>query len=1101
MTLFDFELSPLRQCARKLYILCAILLWSALYSHTTVAQEFLLDVNVTNQTCLGNGQLTLSVSNQNPDAPVTYIVYLLPNTVNAIYNNTNPIVSNLTDGTYLVVATQTIDGTTVSDEQEVIIADETEPLIYNVTSDSTVCGDDGIINIIVTQGNPETYEILTGPVTAPAQESNTFEGVPAGTYTVRVIDNCGEGIVKAHTVISTESVMVISGTGFPDAELPDCNTITISHTITPQNPDIPIPGPVNITYTLFPPDGGDPIIFTDVLGVEDETTQEVPFFYDTDYFYDLEITDGCGRIYSVPNNLIRQKLRADGGFDNAECGGKIILIGVAKYVAPYTITFTEFPEDFDPEIANTQHPGPFAGEQVIYGASDAPVPFGFYEFTITDACGRSETGTILIEEDEEIQPLDNSRNNDCEDNLGTTEIVLPGFILVGGNILTAPAEYIETLPYDLSGNINDDDNVEVDGLPPGIYQFEVIDECDNVYPIEIEIPEFSASGITYNARPDCAIGLGSIRVGSGFPLTAVTITSAPAAFSETLPFNAFEFVAGDGALYMDSLPPGEYTFTADTDCTDELTISGTVTGYEVTSNEISEVRYCGAFDLNVAHNSNGVAFNKFWLQKLIDPDTNTWGHPTMAGGNYEEGTLPMNNNSLEVNNNATTINLISTGNFRVLKSFKSFGNGVNEKDCVEILYEFEFFDDLNITDIKSLTCSGSVADVEITAIGAEPLTYTIISKNGDTSFTIGNGNNNIFLGLESAIYELRVDDPCGNFDTLPFNVAELPSLVNATAPNNIDICDEGGDGIENYNLADFDETILNGQSLDEVTLTYHSNENDAETGAAPLPMEYTANIGLSEIFARVVFNESAEDCYATTSFRIIIRELPQLQMQDVWSACEGKSVRIVADAGYESYLWSTEEETRAITVEETGEYTVTVTDTQGCETTKTVTVTNSQAPEINEVTIEDWTENNNIITVILENTTDLDHFEYSLDGIIYQESNTFTGLEPGQYDVYVRDKFDCGIATEDVFLLTYPKFFTPNGDGVNETWRIEFSRLEPDLHVYIYDRYGKAITGFLSSSEGWDGTLNGKKLPATDYWFVVTRQNGKEYKGHFSMVR
>ncbi|HYD92771.1 MAG TPA: T9SS type B sorting domain-containing protein [Flavobacterium sp.] len=53
----------------------------------------------------------------------------------------------------------------------------------------------------------------------------------------------------------------------------------------------------------------------------------------------------------------------------------------------------------------------------------------------------------------------------------------------------------------------------------------------------------------------------------------------------------------------------------------------------------------------------------------------------------------------------------------------------------------------------------------------------------------------------------------------------------------------------------------------------------------------------------------------------------------------------------------------------------------------------------------------------------------------------------------------------------------------------------------MFDRYGKLITGFGPNSPGWDGTLNGKKLPSTDYWFVVKRQNGKEYKGHFSMIR
>jgi gliding motility-associated-like protein len=57
------------------------------------------------------------------------------------------------------------------------------------------------------------------------------------------------------------------------------------------------------------------------------------------------------------------------------------------------------------------------------------------------------------------------------------------------------------------------------------------------------------------------------------------------------------------------------------------------------------------------------------------------------------------------------------------------------------------------------------------------------------------------------------------------------------------------------------------------------------------------------------------------------------------------------------------------------------------------------------------------------------------------------------------------------------------------------------MDLLIFDRYGKIITGFKGLYFGWDGTLNGKMLPADDYWFVVKRQNGKEFKGHFSLLR
>jgi gliding motility-associated-like protein len=110
-------------------------------------------------------------------------------------------------------------------------------------------------------------------------------------------------------------------------------------------------------------------------------------------------------------------------------------------------------------------------------------------------------------------------------------------------------------------------------------------------------------------------------------------------------------------------------------------------------------------------------------------------------------------------------------------------------------------------------------------------------------------------------------------------------------------------------------------------------------------------------------------------------------------------------------------------------------------------------------------------------------------------------LTSGEYTVYAKDKNGCGTDKEDVYLLMYPKFFTPNGDSFNDTWSIKFSNYEVGLNIKIFDRYGKFIKELTSTDTSWDGTHNGQELPATDYWFVVTRANGKEYKGHFSLKR
>jgi gliding motility-associated-like protein len=63
---------------------------------------------------------------------------------------------------------------------------------------------------------------------------------------------------------------------------------------------------------------------------------------------------------------------------------------------------------------------------------------------------------------------------------------------------------------------------------------------------------------------------------------------------------------------------------------------------------------------------------------------------------------------------------------------------------------------------------------------------------------------------------------------------------------------------------------------------------------------------------------------------------------------------------------------------------------------------------------------------------------------------------------------------------------------------------QPDAVIQIFDRYGKLIKEIKPSGPGWDGNYNGRPLPSTDYWFLVTYLLNEEqqvFKSHFSMKR
>lgn len=327
----------------------------------------------------------------------------------------------------------------------------------------------------------------------------------------------------------------------------------------------------------------------------------------------------------------------------------------------------------------------------------------------------------------------------------------------------------------------------------------------------------------------------------------------------------------------------------------------------------------------------------------------------------------------------------------------------------------------------------------------------------------------------------------------------ISPLPEATPPGNLYACDENDDGQESFDLEQQDAIILGEQNPEEYQVSYHVSQNDAEDGINALAANYTNTDNPQTIYARVENN--ATGCYSITAFTLNIIEKPEILMENQYAFCEDGSVTIIAPEGFESYLWSTGETTASITVNEPGILTITVTkDINGvlCEASKEISVVQSVQPVIEGIIIKDWTDTRNSIEVAVSAG---DSIEYSLDGIHWQDSPEFTNLEPGIYEVHVRDKNGCGADSEEVYLLACPKFFTPNNDGTNETWRITFGNQEPAMIVHIYDRYGKIITSFKGGDAGWDGTLNGCRLPATDYWFVVHRHGGGIHKGHFSLIR
>lgn len=337
------------------------------------------------------------------------------------------------------------------------------------------------------------------------------------------------------------------------------------------------------------------------------------------------------------------------------------------------------------------------------------------------------------------------------------------------------------------------------------------------------------------------------------------------------------------------------------------------------------------------------------------------------------------------------------------------------------------------------------------------------------------------------------------------NYAEVALVIanNSIATQNpIATCDGDAvqDGLYQFDLnAQVTPQVLTGLQAGMI-VEYYLIPTDAVSQKNPLPNIFkntTAN--QQPIYARII---NGADCYGIVPITLVVNTFSPPNFQDETVAlCIGSTTTLSVATGFSSYLWNTGATINSISVAVSGEYSVMVTDANGCTKTKKFTVTSSGIATITGATINDFAGNEN--AVLIEYTyTGAGNYEFSLDGSYFQDNPLFTGIAPGKYFATARDKNGCGLsAPYSIYVLDYPRFFTPNGDGYNDDWKIKNLELFPKATITIFNRYGKVLKELNAINPIWNGTYLENDLVADDYWFEVNFGNGKIIKGHFSLKR
>ncbi|WP_286925819.1 T9SS type B sorting domain-containing protein [Flavobacterium sp. UBA4197] len=412
---------------------------------------------------------------------------------------------------------------------------------------------------------------------------------------------------------------------------------------------------------------------------------------------------------------------------------------------------------------------------------------------------------------------------------------------------------------------------------------------------------------------------------------------------------------------------------------------------------------------------------------------------------------------------------------------------------------------------------------EAALAGQNPNTFTVNYHLAESDAALAvNPLPAIFISTSRLLWVSIQNNLTGCISTTTLQlIAETSPTATKPPVHATTVCDTDGtnNGHTVFDLTALDPVILGPYQANNPDYSIHYYSDLANLNANipisnPAAFENESNPQI--IYVRVIHENTVGKCAAETSFNIKVNRLPEpvpnggfVCYNPVTGAVlsshiihSGLSATTHTFEWYNGTVLIPGQTGTALEVTQPGHYFVVATHTAtGCESVPAEAVVGHSEPAIATARVE--YSFNDIINIIIH-ATGAGNYSYQLNEEPIQASPVFENVAAGTHTLLVHDNNGCNPTRIEVVVLDYDKFFTPNGDGYNDTWHIAGIKGQPNAKVYIFDRYGKFLKQLFPGGKGWDGTYNGAPLPSTDYWFSVKYiENGeeKEFRSHFAMKR
>jgi len=424
-------------------------------------------------------------------------------------------------------------------------------------------------------------------------------------------------------------------------------------------------------------------------------------------------------------------------------------------------------------------------------------------------------------------------------------------------------------------------------------------------------------------------------------------------------------------------------------------------------------------------------------------------------------------------------------------------------DCYDLGTPMKFTYLNQLTATYDEDCSNGTSTITITGgspefIAGDVYNLTLTGNGTLSPTTLGTSGGNVSVTTLSSgdSYSITITDDNGcsvvagntSFIAGPSVSAATQDLdCNGDESGSIDLTVSGGNGpldyIWSHDAMETSQDITNLEAgIYSVTVTDSLGCVDMQTIVITEP-------------SALSFNSSSSDpgCYADLS----------------------GTAAVVVSGGTSpySYSWSTAQTTASISGIGAGTYSVTISDLHGCDTISSFTLTQPDSIAVAETITQAYCPESvdGSIDLLVSGGTVPFTYNWSNSGFAATADN----LASGAYYVTITDSHGCeetktySVSYLNDVCLNIPDAFSPNADGVNDTWLIEGIENFENIRIQIFNRWGQLVFEFEGSGISytdtavqWNGTFNDTEITTNSFIYMLDLMNGQEtYNGIVTIIK